>query len=851
LRLGLCSITFIIVIEFRALFCHLHTMKTLLQVQWRHFGWHIMSPVILTFALSLGLIFLVVMPAMKRHIIDHKKEMIRELTQAAWSELAGLHEQEQRGTLTREAAQQAAIARIQGLRYGDDAKDYFWITDDHPRMIMHPYRPELNGRDLSDYADPAKKKLFVAFAELVRAQGDGYTDYLWQWKDDEHRVAPKLSYVKGFKPWGWIIGTGIYLEDVRAEIAQVTRRVLSVSVGISLIIGCLLAYIANQGLSIERKRQHAETALRASEEKYRLLIEGTTEGILMILKDRPVYANKTLLDRLGYTEQELAELSLDRIIEPINNQHARLIGKDGQTADVLLSSSPVQIGSQAGQVLSLRDVTAQKKTEETLQRLLAELQTTLPLTMRPVKASPLVSLSCPLDTPIQKAAMAMSRAKVSAILVTAPSGEPVGIVTHRDLLDRVLAASRDTAQSVATIMSAPLVRIPEHALLFEAARMMQEQSIQHLVVTDERGGTRGILSSSDILHAQRHAVGLLLSEIEQAQSPEPLRDCYQKLPCLIRFLLDAGTRIEHITRIMSSVADAITNRLIGLAEAELGPPPVPYTFLALGSAARGEQTLATDQDNAIIYANVTGDQHAAAQTYFLKLGDKVCGWLDQVGYRRCLGGTMASNPKWCQPLDRWREYFTACITAAGPQDLLDVNIFFDFRCIHGEAGHVAELRRHLEELLRDGQPVFFFHLSQSTLQYKAPCGFFGNIQLESGGDHPATFNIKNAIVPLVNFARMYALRHHIAETNTLERLQRLRDMGILVPSSHNELVQAYTSLMQMRLAHQAGEVVRHVAPDNYITLAELTQLEQSFLKKVFADITVFQARLETDFTRTS
>lgn len=814
--------------------------------QWRYFALNIISPVVLTFVLCLGLIFAVVIPSMRRNIVERKKEMIRELTQAAWSELAGLHEQEQRGALTREAAQQAAIARIQRLRYGDDSKDYFWITDGHPRMVMHPYRPELNGQDLSTYADPAGKRLFVEFVSLVRAQGDGYADYLWQWKDDEHRVAPKLSYVKGFAPWGWIIGTGIYLEDVRAEIAQITRRSLQVSTGISVIIALLLTYIASQGFTLERQRRHAEAALRASEEKYRLLVEGTTEGILMVLQDRPVYANKTLLDRLGYSEQELTDLPLNRIMEPVSPQHARLISKGGTMTDVLLASAPVQFGERTGQVLSLRDVTAHKKTEETLQRLLSELQTTLPLTTRPIKGCALSEAACDLDTPIAKAAGAMARAKASAILVKGPNGEPVGIVTDRDLRDRVLAVGRDPQQPAAMVMSAPLVRIPNHALLFEAARLMQERGVQHLVVTDERGNTLGVLAGTEILHAQRHAVGLLLGEVERAQSLEEIKDVGMKLPHLVQSLLEAGTRVEHVTRIMSSVSDAITTRLIGLAEAELGPPPVPYAFVAFGSVARGEQTLATDQDNAIIYAD-----GADAQPYFLRLGEKVCGWLDQVGYQRCKGETMASNPKWCQPLNRWRQYFSDCVTAASPQDLLDVNIFFDFRCAHGEAGFITQLRQHLQQLLEPGQPVFFFHLAQSTLQFKAPRGFFGNIQLGSAGDHPASFNIKSATIPLVNFARMYALRHHVSETNTLERLARLRDQGVLLPSSHDELVQAYTVLMQMRLTHQGAQVSRSEVPDNYINLSELTQLERSLLKKVFADISVFQARLETDFARTS
>jgi signal-transduction protein with cAMP-binding, CBS, and nucleotidyltransferase domain len=807
---------------------------------------HIASPALLTFALCLGLIFVVIIPAMRRTIIDRKKEMIRELTQAAWSELASLQEQERSGALSQAEAQQIAITRIQRLRFGDDAKDYFWITDEQPRMVMHPYRPELNGQDLSTYADPAGKRLFVAFANLVRAHGDGYTDYLWQWKDDEHRVAPKLSYVKGFAPWGWIIGTGIYLDDVHAEIDRVTQRVLLISVAISAIIALLLGYLAHQGLRLERQRWRAESALRASEEKYRLLVEGTTEGVLMVLADRPVYANKTLLDRLGYTEAELTDLPLARILDPVSPQQARLISKTGTTTDVLLTTAPVEISGQTGQVLSLKDVTTHKKTEETLQRLLTELHTTLPLTTRPVRASTLSLATCELDTPIQQAAAAMARARASAILVKAPGGEPVGIVTDRDLRDRVLAVGRDAARPVSQIMSAPLICIPDHALLFEAARVMQERNLQHLVVIDEHGATLGVLAGTEILHAQRHAVGLLLAEIGRSSGADELRDCLAKLPILIQALLDGGTRVEHITRIMSSVADAVTVRLLTLAEAELGPPPAPYAFVALGSVARGEQTMATDQDNALIYAD-----GVTAGDYFLRLGAKVCTGLAHVGYRRCKGETMACNPKWCQPLSQWRHYFSDCINNANPQDLLDVNIFFDFRCIHGDASYITQLRQHLQQLLEPPPAVFLFHLAQSTLQFKPPRGFFGNIQLESSGDHAATFNIKSAIIPLVNFARMYALRHHVGETNTLERLGRLRDLGVLRPSSHDELVQAYTTLMQLRLTHQAAQVGRHTPPDNHVNLSELTQLERSVLRKVFADITVFQARIEADFARTA
>lgn len=821
-------------------------------IQWRLFLIKIVSPAVLTFCFLLGFIFVEIIPSMRRNIVDHKRTMIRELTQVVCSELDGLYEQEVRGELTRAEAQAAAIARLNSRRFGDDRKDYFWITDMHPRMVMHPYRPDLNGQDLSEYQDQHGVKLFVEFTEVVREQGAGYKDYLWQWKYNAQRISPKLSYVSGFKPWGWIVGTGVYLDDVNAEIQEITRQTVIASLVISGIVALLLLFIAHQSLKLEQKRWEAESALRESEEKHRVLLSNTTEGVLMVLRDRPFYANKTLLDQLGYTERELADLTLDKLIQPTSGQSAKLIGKNGTATDVLLATAAVQIGDQAGQVFSFKDITAYRKNEEAMSRLMTELQTTLPLTTQPVKSASISRLSCDLNTTIRQAAASMAQHKCDAILVRASAnGEPIGIVTDQDLCSRVLAAGVDPGRPISSIMSAPLVEVDDNALLFEAGRMMQERSIQHLAVRDSSGEIAGILGGRVILHAQRHSIGLLLGEIERAGEPEALQACYARLPSLVRPLLDNGTRIEHVNRMISRIADAILARVGVLAEAQAGPPPVPYAFVVFGSAARGEMTLFTDQDNAIVYADVSEAERAATQAYFLRLGETVCQWLDRIGYRRCKGESMASNPKWCQPLGQWRHFFSDCIATATPQDLVDVNIFFDLRCAFGETDHVMQLRQHLQQLLESNQEAFFYNLAQSTLQFRPPRGFFGNIQVEQGGGNSPSFNIKSAIIPIVNFARIYALRHQLVEVNTLDRLARLRDYGVLRPSSHDELVQGYSSLVHMRLTHQVAQIGRGEEPDNHIVLAELTQLERSILKKVFADIVVFQGRLQNDFMRTS
>ncbi len=123
-----------------------------------------------------------------------------------------------------EEAQETAIAMIKNMRYGSEGKDYLWINDFRPYMIMHPFRSDLNGKDVSDYSDPTGKRLFVEMAQVCERSGQGFVHYIWQWKDNAQKLVPKISYVKTFKPWKWILGTGIYIEDVNEGIAAITIK---------------------------------------------------------------------------------------------------------------------------------------------------------------------------------------------------------------------------------------------------------------------------------------------------------------------------------------------------------------------------------------------------------------------------------------------------------------------------------------------------------------------------------------------------------------------------------------------------------------------------------------------------
>ena len=227
----------------------------------------IILPVSLTVILFGMTIFLLLLPLIREKLMDGKREMIRELTESSWSILAAYAQKENNGLLTRQQAQAAAIENLRRLRYGPELKDYFWINDMHPRIVMHPYRPDLEGKDISGYTDPNGKPLFVEFVRVVKAQRAGYVDYEWQWKDDPDRIVPKISYVKGFEPWGWIVGTGIYVEDVRAEIASITRKLTVISLGILAVIVALSVYIVRRGMIVEQDKSRAEEKARLRQEQ--------------------------------------------------------------------------------------------------------------------------------------------------------------------------------------------------------------------------------------------------------------------------------------------------------------------------------------------------------------------------------------------------------------------------------------------------------------------------------------------------------------------------------------------------------------------------------------------------------
>lgn len=457
-------------------------------------------------------------------------------------------------------------------------------------------------------------------------------------------------------------------------------------------------------------------------------------------------------------------------------------------------------------------------------------------------------LVCEEETSVREAAQLMSEHRHSAILIGNPGEMPAGIVTDKDFRDRVVATGLSTDQPVSAIMSAPLITISVSESLLSALMTMVSHNIKHLAIRDDMGQISGILSDKRLLTARGQSAVSLLREIADASTITALLPRQKQVVPLAGTLIQGGARAEEVGRIISAVADAVLQRLIRFALAEMGPPPARFTFLIMGSEGRREQTLKTDQDNAIIYEDVPEASEAAAREYFLAFATRVCGWLNDVGYDYCGGDIMAQNPRWCQPLSQWKTYFRQWIETPEPQAVMHGTIFFDFNAAYGDLALADELRSYLQKLIGKRSDLFFRYLAQNALDIKPPLGFFRNFLVAAKGAHRNELDIKKAMTPIVDFARIYALENGISATNTLERLHLLTTQSELTESEHDELTQAYRYLMQIRLVRQINMIhEENLPPDNYINPQNLSRIEQKILKEIFRLVAAYQEKLTVHF----
>ncbi len=287
------------------------------KTKWFSFAINFLLPVILSVALFIIALFAILIPYFEDTLLERKRENIRQLTQVAWGVLNEAAEEVENNQLSLEQAQTLAKNRIEAMRYGVDNKDYFWLQDTTPRILMHPYRKDLNNQDVSDYQDAQGTRIFVAFSDLVLEKGEGYISYVWQWMDETERQEPKESYIRLFEPWGWVIGTGIYVNDVHAEIALLRGNIVKISLVIIAIVILLMLYLIRQSIKLEKSRIEAEKLLLESIERYQSLTDAASEGALFVYNGRCRYANTVMYELLECTEDTIELLDLMDIFPDI------------------------------------------------------------------------------------------------------------------------------------------------------------------------------------------------------------------------------------------------------------------------------------------------------------------------------------------------------------------------------------------------------------------------------------------------------------------------------------------------------------------------------------------------------
>lgn len=457
--------------------------------------------------------------------------------------------------------------------------------------------------------------------------------------------------------------------------------------------------------------------------------------------------------------------------------------------------------------------------------------------------------TCPMDTPVNQAAQKMSRSNASAILVKNDSRQIAGIVTDADLRTKVLAKDLSSHTPVSEIMSSPVITISSDSLVFEAFLTMIGKDKRHLAVCGESGAISGILTEKDLIAAQTKDTYLLLKTVTTATTMDDLKNFHDRLCRMLLDPIDTGVKPEMITRLITTFSDAILKKIMDFSLAEVGPAPCPFVFLTMGSEGREEQTLVSDQDNAIVYADPVSDTDTeATAAYFNHLADQVCTRLDMAGYRFCEGNNMAKNPKWCQPLSVWKQYFHTWIRKATRQDLLYSSIFFDFKGTYGDLSLSSKLKDHLFECIR-GWSGFLRNMTENALYFRPPIGLFGKLKKATDGLHKNAFDIKYAMLPITDVTRVYALKNNIYQTNTLKRLFRLYTRHAITAKEYHNLVQSYDFLMNLRFLRQITNIMDEgTPPDNYINPDNLSHLDRHMLKEIFKTIENFQQKLNMEFT---
>lgn len=461
-------------------------------------------------------------------------------------------------------------------------------------------------------------------------------------------------------------------------------------------------------------------------------------------------------------------------------------------------------------------------------------------------------ITCSINDSVMTAAQVMRERKISSLIACDDQGQPVGIMTDRDLRNKVVADGLEPQTlQVSAIMTSPVISVKEDDTLFEVLYRMSRHRIHRIGVVDEKNALVGFINESDIIRLQNRSPQHLLKSIDEAENTETLRKIHAESEQLIVFLSRNGVGTTNLVQLIALINDQLTDRLIQLLKQEQFPDMGKNsTFMVLGSEGRREQTLKTDQDNAIIYADhVTAAELKEIEDFSRELIKS----LIAIGVPECPGGIMASNDFWRRSLSDWKHIVNVWIESPKSENILNFGMLSDMRGLCGDCHLEQELRNFILEKAQNNS-IFMARMAQNVVNFSQPLGWFGRIKVERKGAHAGKIDLKKAgLFTLTEGVKTLALSVGIFGGSTLEKLSQLKARGVLDKGQAADIEAAFSLLTGMRLRFQieaadAGEEITNFVAPETLDRVEMGRLKQA-LEVVMAFIAILKQHFRLEMLR--
>ena len=443
---------------------------------------------------------------------------------------------------------------------------------------------------------------------------------------------------------------------------------------------------------------------------------------------------------------------------------------------------------------------------------------------------------------VQETAQAMSDRRVSSAFVV-EDDVLLGIVTDRDLRVRFVAAGLPSETPVRQIMTPDIEWVDGSETIFATTLLMTQRRFHHLPVKID-GETKGIVTTSDLILAKQDDPVYLVQHISRQHDVKSIKELVSGMANLMVQWVNAGMRAQQVSRVLTAISDAITVRLIQLAEDKFGPAPAPWCWTGFGSQARAEQLLGADQDNGLVISDEVAEEDLG---WYKSVADFVCDGLDQVGYIYCPGGIMAKTDDWRQPLARWQETVRKWARSPTPDAVMRVSIFFDIRCVYGDCSLADSLQETmLDQASRNS--IFLAALAANALDSKPPLGIFRRFVVDRDGEHRSELDLKKrGVLPVTEIVRLHALAHKIVAVNTDERLKALAEARHMTIADSRNLADALHFIQQQRIKHQCEQILKGEKVSNFLNPRDLPKMAKEQLRDAFTIIDEAQSAVRQSY----